>query len=238
MNIRVTFGGSKKGSKQDISYPKGKVQNAHNNKRPNISTLVFCLKSRKFISTAPRCPRLIRGRSRKWQTHNTVTVGKFRRLGFFFLKTAAELCRRALVRDVDKKKGRPPAGGKESAQSKAEAKRTKNLKKRGLDWKEGEMEMISWGLDGSIGDMKIVEDGKEYMIKEVNSLTTMGALITKEADSMRWDFTRTEGLRKEGNTKDTGRQSNLALFTHVKVGAGTKNWSMPCTVGRAGIWIS
>ena len=42
---------------------------------------------------------------------------------------------------MDKKKGRPPAGGKESAQSKAEEKRTKNLKKRGLDWKEGEMEI-------------------------------------------------------------------------------------------------
>ena len=33
--------------------------------------------------------------------------------------------------------------------------------------------------------MKIVEAGKEYMIKEVNSLRTMEALITKEAESMR-----------------------------------------------------
>ena len=46
------------------------------------------------------------------------------------------------------------------------------------------MELISWGLDASIGDVKIVEDGKAYMIKEVDSLRTLGALIKKEADSM------------------------------------------------------
>ena len=60
----------------------------------------------------------------------------------------------------------------------------KNLNKRSLGWKEGEMELISWGLDGSIGDVKIVEDGKAYMIKEVDSLRTLGALIKKEADSL------------------------------------------------------
>ena len=61
---------------------------------------------------------------------------------------------------------------------------TENLKKRGLDWKEDRMELISWGFDGNIGDLKIEEGGKEYMIKEVDSLRTVGALVTKETDSM------------------------------------------------------
>ena len=51
-----------------------------------------------------------------------------------------------------------------------------NLKKRGLDWKEDQMELISWSLDEKVGDFKIEEGGKEYVIKEVNSLKTMGAL--------------------------------------------------------------
>ena len=32
---------------------------------------------------------------------------------------------------------------------------TGNLKERGLEWKEDQMELISWGLDGNIGDLKI-----------------------------------------------------------------------------------
>ena len=61
---------------------------------------------------------------------------------------------------------------------------TGSMKKRGSDWKEGQMELISWGLDEKIGELKIDEGGKEYVIKEVDSLRTVGALITKEADSM------------------------------------------------------
>ena len=30
-----------------------------------------------------------------------------------------------------------------------------SMKKRGLDWKKGQMELISWGLDKKIGDLKI-----------------------------------------------------------------------------------
>ena len=59
-----------------------------------------------------------------------------------------------------------------------------NLKARGVDWKEDQMELISWGREEQVGDLEIEEGGKEYMIKEVDSLRTMGALITKEADSM------------------------------------------------------
>ena len=32
------------------------------------------------------------------------------------------------------------------------------------------MELISWGLDEKAGDLKIEEGGKEYVMKEVNSL--------------------------------------------------------------------
>ena len=35
-------------------------------------------------------------------------------------------------------------------------------------------------------------------------------------------FTRTNELRRERNTEDTGRWSNRVFFTHVKAGAGTK----------------
>ena len=35
-----------------------------------------------------------------------------------------------------------------------------------------------------VGDLEIEEAGKEHVIKEVNSLKTMGAPITKGADSM------------------------------------------------------
>ena len=46
------------------------------------------------------------------------------------------------------------------------------------------MELISWDLEEKVGDLKIQEGGKEYMIKEVDSLRTVGALITKKAESM------------------------------------------------------
>ena len=84
------------------------------------------------------------------------------------------------------------------------------------------MELIPWGLDGNIGDLKIEEEGEEYVIEEVDSLKTMGGFITKEADSMSATkfrmkqggqgfvdgheiFTRTKELRREGNIEDTGR---------------------------------
>ena len=112
------------------------------------------------------------------------------------------------------------------------------------------METISWSLDRNIGDFKVEEGGKEYMIKEVDTLRTMAAEADsmsamrfgmKKADKAMWmdmKFYKTTELRKEGNTEDAGRVCNRAFFTHAKVGAGTKKWSMPCTGGRAEIWIS
>ena len=50
-------------------------------------------------------------------------------------------------------------------------------------------------------------------------------------------FTRTNELRREGNTEDTGRWCNRVFFTHVKAGGGTKKWLICYMVGNAGIWI-
>ena len=61
---------------------------------------------------------------------------------------------------------------------------TARLKERSLGWKEDQLEMISWGLEEKVEYFGIVEGGKEYRIKEVDSLKAMGALITREADSM------------------------------------------------------
>ena len=58
------------------------------------------------------------------------------------------------------------------------------LKEKGLDWTEDEMELMSECLQGKVEDLWIVDGGKEYRIKEVDSSRAMGALITKEADPM------------------------------------------------------
>ena len=132
---------------------------------------------------------------------------------------------------------------------------TEELKKRGLDWKEDQMELISWGLCEEVGDPHVEDGGKNYVIKEVASLKAMRALITKEADSMsamkfrmnKADKSLMDGLEilseqrellKEGSTKDSGRWCNRAFFTHVKAGVGTKKWSIRYMDGNAGIWIS
>ena len=86
------------------------------------------------------------------------------------------------------------------------------------------MEVISLGLDGNIGDLKIEDGRKEYMIKVVDSQRTMGALITKEADPVSarrlrmnkvdkamWmdiKFHKNKGIAKEGNTANTKKWCN------------------------------
>ena len=60
---------------------------------------------------------------------------------------------------------------------------TEELKKKGLDWKEEEMELISWGVYEEMGDIHLGNSDKKYVIKEVETLHAMGALISKEADS-------------------------------------------------------
>ena len=46
------------------------------------------------------------------------------------------------------------------------------------------MELISWDLYEDAGDQHIEDGGKKDVIKEVETLKAMGALISKEADSM------------------------------------------------------
>ena len=55
------------------------------------------------------------------------------------------------------------------------------MKKKGLDWKEDQMELISWGFDEKIGDLKIEEGGKEHVIKEVDCLKTFGCIYYEES---------------------------------------------------------
>ena len=63
---------------------------------------------------------------------------------------------------------------------------TEELRKRGLDWKEDQMELIAWSFDFFKKEISILTEAgvKTYTIKEVEALQVMGALITQEADSM------------------------------------------------------
>ena len=102
---------------------------------------------------------------------------------------------------------------------------TGNLQDRGFDWKEDQMEVISWSLDGNIGDLKIEEGGKEYMIKVVDSMSAMRLRMNKADKAMRMDikFHKNKGIaegRKHSRYKEVVQ------------------WSMPCTDGRAGSRIS
>ena len=50
---------------------------------------------------------------------------------------------------------------------------TEELKKRGLDWKEDQMELISWNFYEDVEDLHIEDGGKKYVIKEVETLKAM-----------------------------------------------------------------
>ena len=80
------------------------------------------------------------------------------------------------------------------------------------------------------------------MIREVEALMAMGALITKEAGSMSamkfrmnnadkalWmdiKFYKNKELLKERCTKNTERWCNRAFFTHVNAGVGQTGLSL------------
>ena len=93
---------------------------------------------------------------------------------------------------------------------------TENLNGRGLDWKEDQMELISWGREKQVGDLEIEEGGKKYMIKEVDSLRTMGALITKEADSM-------SAMKFRINKADKGMWMGMKFFKNKRIAEGRKH---------------
>ena len=58
-------------------------------------------------------------------------------------------------------------------------------KKRGLDWKVDQMEMISWGFREQVGDLLTGAGGKNFLIQEVEAIQALGALITRKVDSMK-----------------------------------------------------
>ena len=61
---------------------------------------------------------------------------------------------------------------------------TAELKRKGLDSKEDQMELVSLGLNEEVEDLHLEDGGKEYVIRKVEALQPTEALITKEADSM------------------------------------------------------
>ena len=61
---------------------------------------------------------------------------------------------------------------------------THEPKKKGLHWKEGQIDLISRMLNEEVEDLCLEDGGNEYVIRKVDALQGMGALITKAADSM------------------------------------------------------
>ena len=83
---------------------------------------------------------------------------------------------------------------------------TWEMKKKGLDWKEEEMELISHLENG----------GKKYVIKEVTSLQAMGALISKEADSM-------SALKFRMNKADKALWMDMKFYKNNGIAEGRKH---------------
>ena len=101
------------------------------------------------------------------------------------------------------------------------------------------------GLDGSIGDRKIVKAGKEKLTKKVDSLRT--TVMSKEEDSMNamrfrmsmankamWTnmkFKKNKGIAEGRKHKRCGEVVQACILHSFE------SW-MSCTDGGAGIWIS
>ena len=110
------------------------------------------------------------------------------------------------------------------------------------------------GFYEEMGDIHLENRDNKYVIKEVTTLQAMGALISKEADSMSalkfrlnkadkalWmdiQFYKNKGIPEGRKHKRYREGSNRAFFTHVKAGLGTRKWWTLCMAGRAGTWTS
>ena len=90
------------------------------------------------------------------------------------------------------------------------------LKKKGLDWKEDEMELISWGFYEVMGDIHLENRGKNFVIKEVTTLQVMGALISKETDSM-------SALKFHTNKADKALWMDIKFFKNKGIAVGRKH---------------
>ena len=93
---------------------------------------------------------------------------------------------------------------------------TEELNQRSLDWKEDQMELISWGFYEDVGDLHIEDGGKKHVIKEVETLQAMGALISKEADS-------TSALKFRMNTADKALWMDIQFYKNKGLAEGRKH---------------
>ena len=61
---------------------------------------------------------------------------------------------------------------------------TEELGKRGLDWKEDQMELMAWGFEEEVDGVLFDKEGRTNKVKEVKAPQATGTMITQEADSM------------------------------------------------------
>ena len=51
---------------------------------------------------------------------------------------------------------------------------TEELRKRGLDWKEDQMEMMAWGFEEEMVDVLFDHGDRQYRVKGVKVIQAMG----------------------------------------------------------------
>ena len=116
------------------------------------------------------------------------------------------------------------------------------------------MELISWGFYEDVGDLHIEDGGKKYVIREVETLKAMGALITEEADSvsamkfrmnqadkafrMDMKFYKNKGTAKGREHKRYREVVQSCILHPCESWSWNKEWWILCMVGSAGILIS
>ena len=91
---------------------------------------------------------------------------------------------------------------------------TEELKKRGLDWKEDQM--ISWGLCKDVGDLHNEAGGKKYVIREMEALKAIGAVITKEVDLM-------SAMKFRMNKADKALWMDMKFYKNKRIAEGRKH---------------
>ena len=78
------------------------------------------------------------------------------------------------------------------------------------------MELISCGLNEKVCDLHVEDKGKEFVIREVEELKAMGALITKEADS-------TSPMKFRKNKADKALWMDTHFYKNKGIAEGRKH---------------
>ena len=78
------------------------------------------------------------------------------------------------------------------------------------------MELISWVFNEDVGDLHIGDGGKRYVIREVETLKAMEALITNEADSM-------SAMKFRINKADKALWMDMKLHKNKVIAEGSKH---------------